>query len=172
MAQKRLAPGAWEAFYNRVRWAVREMTLANPALDFNELLFVRRHWPSWGHQCSHRVGEAQVVGADLCVLTGLDGGGTGRSVLGKQLAPGGIGELRLRGEQVCRGYLDPSLDVDAFDVRELTARDGTTDVACDGDGHRRPAVLLALTRSRYGLAKFRVAMVSQVSPPSGVSCQS
>jgi cyclohexanecarboxylate-CoA ligase len=34
---------------------------------------------------------------------------------GKVLAPGGIGELRLRGAQVCRGYLDPSLDVDAFD---------------------------------------------------------
>ena len=68
MAEKLLMEGAWEAFYNRVRWAVREMAMANPALDFNEMLFVRRHWPSWGHQCSHRVGEAQVVGADLCVL--------------------------------------------------------------------------------------------------------
>jgi len=95
MAEKLLKAGAWEAFYNRVRWVVREMALANPALDFNEMLFVRRHWPSWAHQCSHRVGEAQVVGADLCVLTGLDGGGTVRSVLGKQLATGGIGRPNL-----------------------------------------------------------------------------
>jgi acyl-CoA synthetase (AMP-forming)/AMP-acid ligase II len=34
---------------------------------------------------------------------------------GETLPPGEIGELRIRGDQVCVGYLDASLDQDAFD---------------------------------------------------------
>ncbi len=32
------------------------------------------------------------------------------------LPPGASGELRVRGPQVCRGYLDPKLDAEAFDA--------------------------------------------------------
>ena len=35
---------------------------------------------------------------------------------GKPLPPRGIGEIRVRGTLVCRGYLDPSLDREAFDA--------------------------------------------------------
>jgi len=35
---------------------------------------------------------------------------------GKPVAPGVAGEIRVRGPQVCRGYLDASLDKDAFDA--------------------------------------------------------
>jgi acyl-CoA synthetase (AMP-forming)/AMP-acid ligase II len=35
---------------------------------------------------------------------------------GKPLPPRGIGEIRVRGPLVCRGYLDPSLDREAFDA--------------------------------------------------------
>jgi acyl-CoA synthetase (AMP-forming)/AMP-acid ligase II len=35
---------------------------------------------------------------------------------GKPLEPDGIGELRIRGPLVCKGYLDASLDADAFDA--------------------------------------------------------
>jgi acyl-CoA synthetase (AMP-forming)/AMP-acid ligase II len=44
-------------------------------------------------------------GVDLIVVT-LDG---------KRAGPGEEGEIRLKGPQVIRGYLDPSLDADAFD---------------------------------------------------------
>jgi acyl-CoA synthetase (AMP-forming)/AMP-acid ligase II len=44
-------------------------------------------------------------GVDLIVVT-LDG---------KRASPGEEGEIRLKGPQVIRGYLDPSLDADAFD---------------------------------------------------------
>ena len=35
---------------------------------------------------------------------------------GRVLPPGASGELRVRGPQVCRGYLDPKLDAEAFDA--------------------------------------------------------
>ena len=44
-------------------------------------------------------------GVDLIVV-GLDG---------RRAGPGAEGEIRLKGPQVIRGYLDPSLDADAFD---------------------------------------------------------
>jgi len=45
-------------------------------------------------------------GVDLIVVT-LDG---------RRAGPGEEGEIRLKGPQVIRGYLDPSLDADAFDA--------------------------------------------------------
>jgi acyl-CoA synthetase (AMP-forming)/AMP-acid ligase II len=35
---------------------------------------------------------------------------------GRALAPGHVGEVRVRGPQLFRGYVDPALDVDAFDA--------------------------------------------------------
>jgi len=77
--------------YHKIRWAIRELAFTTPSLDFDEILFVRRQWPRWAHQCSHHVGEAQEPGADLCVLSGLGPDGTVTSLLGDRLPPGGIG---------------------------------------------------------------------------------
>ena len=40
-----------------------------------------------------------------------------RDVSGKELPPGGEGELWVRGPQLCRGYVDAALDKDSFDER-------------------------------------------------------
>ena len=72
--------------YFQVRRAVRELLFTHPALDFDELLFVRRHWPHMNHQCGHRVGENQTPGADLCVLKGLRPDGQVRGLLPPELA--------------------------------------------------------------------------------------
>jgi hypothetical protein len=82
---------AWEDLYFEARWAVRKAAFENPLLDFDELLFVKRHTPSVAHQCSHHVGTSQRPGADVCVLEGLRPDGDVRSVIGDQLPSGGIG---------------------------------------------------------------------------------
>ena len=81
----------WEKLYLRSRWAVRNAAFSNPLLDFDELLFVKRHTPRIAHQCSHHVGSSQVPGSDLCVLSGLKPDGAVRSLLGKRLPEGAIG---------------------------------------------------------------------------------
>jgi hypothetical protein len=79
------------ALYLAVRQELRALSLATAATDFDQLLFVKRHWPGWSHQCSHRMGEAQKPGANLCVLDGLRPDGKVRELLTGEFAAGGIG---------------------------------------------------------------------------------
>jgi acyl-CoA synthetase (AMP-forming)/AMP-acid ligase II len=52
---------------------------------------------------------------------------------GKPLPPGAVGEIQVRGPQVCKGYLDASLDADAFDADGFFR---TGDLGCvDPDGY-------------------------------------
>lgn len=67
--------------YRMARQAIRTALLNDPLLDFDELLFVKRHWPTGRHQCAHRVGEHQTPGADLCILKGLRPDGAVRGLL-------------------------------------------------------------------------------------------
>lgn len=63
------AGDSWLKLYLELRWALRALAFSNPRLDFDSLVFVKRRWPSINHQCSHRVGEAQAGGANVCILT-------------------------------------------------------------------------------------------------------
>jgi acyl-CoA synthetase (AMP-forming)/AMP-acid ligase II len=54
------------------------------------------------------------------------------SLDGRRCGPGEEGEIRLKGPQVIRGYLDPSLDADAFD-EEGYFRSGDLGIV-DADG--------------------------------------
>ncbi|MCF7954192.1 MAG: hypothetical protein K9M75_00170 [Phycisphaerae bacterium] len=91
--QKEMAKhsGSYKDLYFKVRWAMRQLAFSNPAIDFDELLFVKRQWPWMNHQCGHRVGEAQIPGANLCVLKGLDGNCEVREILTGDYTEGGIG---------------------------------------------------------------------------------
>ncbi len=79
--------------YYRVRRAIRKLMFSDPALDFDELLFIKRNWPTGDHQCAHRVGEHQTPGASLCVLKGLAPDGQVRTVYSTD--KGGIGRYDL-----------------------------------------------------------------------------
>ncbi len=103
-------PGeAWLQLYLQARWATRTLAFSNPRLDFDELLFVKRHWPSYGHQCAHRVGEAQTPGATLSILKGLHPGGEVRELLSGEFTRGGIGrpDLSFDGKRVVFPFAAP-----------------------------------------------------------------
>lgn len=76
----------WYSEWLTLRHAMRKILLARPELDFDEILFVKRHWPQGNHQCGHRVGENQTAGADLMILRGLSPDGTVRGLLPPELA--------------------------------------------------------------------------------------
>ncbi len=74
-----------------IRTATRRIVLANPALDFDRLVFVKRHSAhthrnitgsqySWVHK----------PGGDICVKTGFEPGGEIRHVLDGRLGPGHV----------------------------------------------------------------------------------
>ena len=83
--QERLAdlgPKANEAaardLYLAVRRAKRQIVLANPVIDFTEVLFIDNPYPQgreWPHQARHRNGMMAVPGGRLLVLDGLGPGG-------------------------------------------------------------------------------------------------
>ncbi len=83
------------SLYLRARWALRELAFCNPKLDFDEIVCVKRQWPGNNHQCSHRVGEAQIPGANLVVLKGLSPDGEVRELLDAAHSRGGIGRFDL-----------------------------------------------------------------------------
>ncbi len=100
---------AYERLYYRLRWALRQLALSNPKIDFDEIVFIKRQWPSVSHQCSHRVGEAQIPGANLCVLKGLSPDGKMRYILDEEHSKGGIGrfDVSYDGKRIVFPYAAP-----------------------------------------------------------------
>ncbi|MFO8014305.1 MAG: LamG-like jellyroll fold domain-containing protein [Phycisphaerae bacterium] len=75
------AAGLMEAdagLYFRVREVKRRIMLANPVIDFDEVLLVDTPFPrgrEWRHETRHRLGYMAVPGGRLLVLEGLSPGG-------------------------------------------------------------------------------------------------
>ncbi|MBW8017049.1 MAG: hypothetical protein FVQ82_12760 [Planctomycetes bacterium] len=131
--------------YFKVRWAIRELTLSNPAIDFDELLFVKRQWPWMNHQCGHRVGEAQIPGANLCILKGLDGKGQVREILTGDYSQGGIGrpDLSYDGERIVFPFAAKRVPATPYGSNKPGFRGGACyaydiyEVGVDGSGLKR-----------------------------------
>ncbi len=142
---KSVDPQGRRELYLQTRWTVRELALKNPLLDFDQVLFVRRHWPSIGHQCAHRVGESQRPGADLCVLTGLKPDGSVRRLTEGQLTPGGIGrpDLSFDAKRIVFPYAAPRPEPTNYAIGVPGARGGLClmydlyEIGVDGSGLRQ-----------------------------------
>jgi hypothetical protein len=71
------------ALYTAVRSIKRRIVLGNPALDFDEVLFIDQPYPSgpeWRHESIHRMSIKAVPGGRLLVLKGLHPGGEVRKL--------------------------------------------------------------------------------------------
>ncbi|HOX39848.1 MAG TPA: hypothetical protein PL033_17840 [Candidatus Brocadiia bacterium] len=131
--------------YIRARWAMRELAFSNPAINFNELLFVRRQWPQWNHQCSHRVGEGQIPGANLCVLKGLSPDGEVRDILRDGFAGGGVGrpDLSFDAKRIVFPWAEPRDKPTPYAIGQHGVRAGAClmydiyEVGVDGTGITR-----------------------------------
>jgi len=157
--ERRLAEKPDEAaarpLYFAVRAVKRRLALANPAVDFAQVLFIDNPYPAgreWPHQVRHRNGMMAVPGGRLLVLDGLGPGGKLR-----KLAPRKPGffwrpDLSFDGKRVlfcCRPHDEKSfhlyeIGVDGTGLRQLT--DGPYDDIDPiylPDGH----ILFTTTRS-------------------------
>ncbi len=59
---------ARRALYFRARWVVREMALANPLLNFDSILFVKRAPGMFPHMSDQHYGWWSRGGGGICVL--------------------------------------------------------------------------------------------------------
>jgi len=61
----------WWQLYRRARWAIRRMALANPLLDFDRILFVKRVPPAFPHMSDQYYGWWARPGGGLYLLEGF-----------------------------------------------------------------------------------------------------
>ncbi|MBI4582811.1 MAG: hypothetical protein HY717_02085 [Planctomycetes bacterium] len=109
-----------EKLYLAVREAKRRIAFANPALDFNALLFIDQPYPQgseWQHQARHRNGFMAMPGGRLLVLEGLWPGGDLRKL--SSLPPGSYwkSDLSFDGKKVAFCY--KACDEEAFHLYEI-----------------------------------------------------
>ncbi|OVE82140.1 hypothetical protein BVY04_01775 [bacterium M21] len=102
IAKKAPAGKAWLDEYLKARWVLRDLAFSNSLLDFDEIMFVKRITPTFNHQCAHRVGEAQIPPANLCILKGLSPDAEVKELLTGDDAKGGIGrpDLSFDGKRI------------------------------------------------------------------------
>jgi len=88
------------SLYERVCGLRRRIALANPLLDFDEILFIRRQRALFRHMCDQFYGMGQVPGGGLYVLSGAFGESpTVRNVLADATVSNG----RLKGQRLSGG---------------------------------------------------------------------
>lgn len=86
-------PQARAALYRQARWAARHAAFAHPAMQFEELLFVKRFTQqSYPDVCLNHMPWVSRPGGDLCILTlaGPEQEGQVRHLLNGRLGPGHV----------------------------------------------------------------------------------
>ncbi len=110
LSENNVDPQAWLKVYLDARWAVRRLAFANPLLDCDGLLFVRRHHPHAMHQCARRLGAFTYPGGEICVLDEMraDGQGSVRSLSAGKFPEGTFGrpDLSFDGKRIVFGYAE------------------------------------------------------------------
>lgn len=131
------------------RRAARPIVLANPAIDFNSLLFIKRHS---AHSHRNITGSQypwiHKPGGDIVVQTGLDVGAPTRPVLDGQLGPGHVHGMDLwwDADRIVFGFASqadwpPPLDTVrgncVFDLRRTQEPTHVYEIGLDGRGLRQ-----------------------------------
>ncbi len=101
---------ARRALFDRALPLRRRIALANPLLDFNELVFIKKHRAGFDHICDQYYGTTARPGGGICVLSDiLSNEPKLRDVLGKAPVTAG----RLKDQPLSSGaFLSPDLSYD------------------------------------------------------------
>ena len=165
------APGTREALFIEIGTVRRQIALANPLLDFNQLLFIKRVGTGANHMCDQYYGKDNRAGGGVFVLADPFGPAPRlRDVLADAVVESG----RLKGQKLATGaFLSPALSYDGrtiyFAYCEKTGPGGWSEGQCfhifkvnvDGSG------LAQLTDGKWNdfdpcpLPNGRVAFVSE-----------
>ncbi len=137
--------------FTKVRCALRKVVLLNPDLDFEQILFTKRHS---AHGLRNITGSqypwTHKPGGDLCLKTGFDPEDPVTGILNGQLGPGHVHgtDLHWDGKRVVFGYAQqpvwplpkPTHTNDAhwfFELRPQTPPIHLYEVSLDGSGLRQ-----------------------------------
>ncbi|MHC4176042.1 MAG: TolB family protein, partial [Planctomycetota bacterium] len=93
-------PGGRRAVFDKVCRLRRKIALANPLLDFGEILILKRHLAIYRHMCDQYYGMAQRPGGGLFVLSDPFGSNPGIRDL---LADSTVANGRLKGQRLSGG---------------------------------------------------------------------
>ena len=135
----------------QARWAVRKMALANPLLDFDDLLFVKRNRPKIDHMSDQYYGWWSRPGGGLYVLADFKSDSPKLRCLTKDLPPGNIirPDVSHDGKKVlfayCKFYPGVAAEKNKLDKSKIPedAFFNLYEMNLDGTGLRR------LTRGKY-----------------------
>ena len=126
-----------EQLQERFKWFVatvglrREIAFANPLLNFDNLLFVKRHRGTFNHMVDQYFGACAVPGGGLYVLENPFGKNGGIPVLRNLLADSVVQSGRLQGQTLNTGaFLSPNLNYEADRIAFAY-------VECTGDAAHR-----------------------------------
>ncbi len=102
-------PAARRALYHEARWLARRVAFMNPAMQFDELLFVKRFTQeTFPDVCLNHMPWVSRPGGDVCVLrlAGPEEQGTVRPLIDGRLGPGHVHgvDLWFDGDRVVFGY--------------------------------------------------------------------
>ncbi len=137
--------------YLAVRRIVRQLALANPLLDFDKLLFVKRFTQeTYPDVCLNHMPWVSRPGGDLCVLTfqGQDEAPLVQPILQGALGPGHVHGMDLNwdGRRIVFGYAKAATDAPPegwldrrtnFDLRRTVEPIHLFEVGVDGNGLRQ-----------------------------------
>ncbi|MEW6355679.1 MAG: discoidin domain-containing protein [Planctomycetota bacterium] len=103
LAERSKSPAAdVDALYQEARWTVREIALCNPLLDFDKLIFVKRHTGVFPHMCDQYYGCYASPGGGIFVLENTRGNIRVREIIGQEVMPG--------------SYMSPDLSYDGHRI--------------------------------------------------------
>ena len=114
-----------QGLFAEVRALRRRIALANPLLDFDEILFIKKHPARYNHMCDQYFGKHAVPGGGVFILSDV---WSDRAKLRDVLARSVVEAGRLKGQSLAGGaFLSPDLSYDGrtivFAYSQCKARD-------------------------------------------------